>query len=67
MAKLGVANEEADETVYWLQFIAGTALGSGLDPRALQAEARELRAIIATSYATARRKLDATSKSKRKP
>lgn len=53
---LGVANEEADETVFWLEHLAGTALGSGFNPQPLQSEARELRAIIARSYATAKRR-----------
>ena len=55
VAKLGLANEEADESVYWLEFIARTVLGSGLELAALRGEAGELRAIIAKSYATARR------------
>ena len=54
-SKLGIANEEADETVYWLDYIANTALGRGLDLLPLQREAKELRNIIAASYATARR------------
>jgi four helix bundle protein len=52
---LGVANEEADETVYWLDYIENTGLGAGLDLAPLRREAIELRAIIAASYATARR------------
>ena len=55
VAKLGVANEESDETVYWLEYIAGTKLRAGLDLPPLMQEASELRAIIAASYATARR------------
>ena len=55
VAKLGVANEEADETVFWLEHIGSTSLGNGLKIDALQSEAKELRAIIARSYATARR------------
>ena len=54
-AKLGVANEEADETVFWLEFIGNSGLDHDLDLAALQQEAKELRAIIAASYATARR------------
>jgi four helix bundle protein len=54
-AKLGIANEEADETVYWLDYIVNTGLEHGLDLPPLQKEAREVRAIIAASYATARR------------
>src|SRR5918995_485665 len=35
-SKLGIANEEADETVYWLDYIANTGLGNGLDLLPLQ-------------------------------
>jgi four helix bundle protein len=56
VSKLGIANEEADESVYWLEHIAGTALGNGFDLKSLEREARELRAIIARSYATAKRR-----------
>jgi four helix bundle protein len=56
VAKLGVANEEADETVFWLEHVAGTVLGTGFNLQPLQSEARELRAIIARSYATAKRR-----------
>jgi four helix bundle protein len=54
VSKLGIANEEADEAVYWLDHIANTAVGAALDLTALHKEACELRAIIARSYATAR-------------
>jgi four helix bundle protein len=56
LSKLGIANEEADESVYWLEHIAGTALGNGFNLKSLEREARELRAIIARSYATAKRR-----------
>jgi four helix bundle protein len=53
IAKLGTVNEEADEAVYWLEYLARTGLifkglGDLLD------EARQLRAIFAASYGTAR-------------
>lgn len=47
--------EEADETVYWLEFAARVGLGDEAVADELLAEARELRAIFAASYATARR------------
>jgi four helix bundle protein len=56
-AKLGLANGEADETVYWLDFIANTNLGAGLDLLPLQRAAKEIRPIIAASHPTARRNL----------
>jgi four helix bundle protein len=58
-AKLGVANEEVDECVYWLDFAADTGLSAGPALQTLRAEARELRAIISSSYATAKRNLEA--------
>lgn len=53
IAKLGTVNEECDETVYWLEYVARTGmifkgLGDLLD------EAQQLRAIFAASYGTAR-------------
>ena len=53
IAKLGTVNEECDETVYWLEYVARTGmifkgLGGLLD------EAQQLRAIFAASYGTAR-------------
>jgi four helix bundle protein len=66
VAKLGLANEESDECVYWLDFIANTALGQNLDLSALRTEAAELRSIIAKSYATARQNRD-TSRARKPP
>ena len=56
VSKLGLANEESDEAVFWLEHIGSTSLGLGLAIEGLQSEAKELRAIIARSYATARRR-----------
>lgn len=56
VAKLGVVNEESDEAVYWLEFIGNTALAMGDELKLLQVESRELRAIFAASYGTARRR-----------
>lgn len=55
VSKLGIVVEEADETVYWLEFAARVGLGDEAVADELLAEARELRAIFAASYATARR------------
>lgn len=53
ISKLGTVVEESDETVYWLEYLArsGTIFAGHDD---LLDEARELRAIFATSLATAR-------------
>jgi four helix bundle protein len=58
VAKLGVVNEEADEAVFWFEYIRGTKLALGLEHDRLEEESRALRAIFAASYATARRNLD---------
>ena len=54
IAKLGIANEETDEVVYWLEFFRSTALGDQATVEALLQEARELRAILAASCRTAK-------------
>lgn len=54
-AKLAVVVEEADEAVYWFEFLARVGLGEPVVTARLVAEARELRAIFAASCATARR------------
>jgi len=56
VAKLGVVNEESDEAVYWLEFVGNAALAAGPELERLLQESRELRAIFASSYATARRR-----------
>jgi four helix bundle protein len=55
IAKLGIVNEEADEAVYWLEFMRDMQLGEAVTLDTLLREAKELRAIFATSHATARR------------
>lgn len=56
VAKLGTVNEEADEAVYWIELMQqGHAADSAmLSP--LLVEAKELRAVFAASYRTARRR-----------
>jgi hypothetical protein len=48
-------NEEADEAVYWLEFIRNVQLAEPVKVDDLLCEARQLRAIFATSCDTARR------------
>jgi four helix bundle protein len=55
VAKLGVVNEEADEAVYWLELMRDGNVGDRREVGLLLPEAKELRAIFAASYATARR------------
>ena len=55
IAKLGVAVEESDETVGWLQRIVKSRYASESQIAEFLGEAKQLRAILAASYATARR------------
>jgi four helix bundle protein len=55
IAKLGVVAEEADEAVHWLEYTAASRLADQQRIEPLMAEAIELRAIFAASYATSRR------------
>ena len=54
-AKLGVAAEEADETVFWIQMLIESGTATGRHASTMLDEARQLRAIIAASAKTARR------------
>ena len=54
IAKLGVVVEESDEAVYWLELIGKSGLLSEPDVAELLDEAKQLRAMFATSYGTAR-------------
>jgi len=55
VSKLAVVVEESDEAVYWLEFVQGSKLDQSPASMRLLAEAKELRAIFAASYATSRR------------
>jgi four helix bundle protein len=54
IAKLGIVAEEADEAVYWLEFLWSVGLGDAPTVERLMAEAKELRAIFASACRTAR-------------
>jgi four helix bundle protein len=58
-AKTHIVLEEVDESVLWLE-IAAAIEPAHSDTRVLLSEARELRAIFARSYATARRRVPQT-------
>lgn len=53
-AKLGIVNEEADETVFWLELMMDTAVLPPRRMKPLYNEARELAAIFTAAYRTAR-------------
>jgi four helix bundle protein len=46
--KVGIAEKEASETVYWLEICEAAPLGEGPEVRALLKEAREITAIVTT-------------------
>jgi four helix bundle protein len=52
-AKLGIALEEADESVFWLLFTQRSKLNDSETVKNLSAEANELLAVIAASVRTA--------------
>jgi len=63
IAKLGVVEEEADESAFWLELIIDTALLSAARVRPLLIEAGEIVAMMASSKKTATRLQIASRKS----
>jgi four helix bundle protein len=54
ISKLGVVVEEADETVFWLEFLADTGIVSATKLRDLLNEANQLLLIFSASRSTAK-------------
>jgi four helix bundle protein len=63
-AKLGTVREESDESLFWLLFIDAVRLGT-LRSRQLTVEAKELAAIFAAAYRTAKQRLRKIQREKR--
>lgn len=63
IAKLGVVEEEADESAFWLELIVETDLLSDAKVKALLVEAGEIVAIMASSKKTAAKSQIANRKS----
>ena len=55
IAKMGIVEEEADETLFWLELLEESGLVSVAKLTAIKQEANELIAITVTSIKTARR------------
>jgi four helix bundle protein len=55
VAKLGIVEEECDETIYWMQMVVELKLLKAARLAKLLAEANELLAIVVASIKTARR------------
>jgi four helix bundle protein len=54
IAKLGVAEDEAAESVMWLMLVLQSALRTDLETKDLLGEGREITAILSKSHKTAR-------------
>jgi four helix bundle protein len=60
ISRLAVALDEADESEYWLSRIQESGITAGDELEWLAGESRELRAVLSTSVATARRNYQAS-------
>jgi four helix bundle protein len=58
IAKLGIAEEECDETVFWLEMILEADLAMQDQTHEIKQEASEILAIIVSSIKTAKKKLE---------
>lgn len=54
ISRLGVAEDEAAESVLWLMLIAQSGIRDDAEARSLLAEAREITAILSASHKTAK-------------
>ena len=57
IAKMGIVEEEGDETLYWIDMLIELELVSGTSCKELRAEANEILAIVVASIRTARRNI----------
>lgn len=57
ISKITVAEEEADESCYWLELLSGSGIGDNLSLIYLIKEAKELTAILTASGRTAKLKI----------
>lgn len=64
IAKLGIVEEECDETIYWIDLAVATDCISQVKIAALRQEANELLAITVASIKTARQRTGRTSASR---
>jgi four helix bundle protein len=65
VSKLGVAVDEADETVGWLEVMRDSSFAPEDRVTPLLKEAIELRAILASSHKTSKRNLDVLERNKK--
>jgi four helix bundle protein len=57
IAKMGIVEEECDETLYWIDMLIELEVVSGTSCKELRAEANEILAIVVASLRTARRNI----------
>jgi four helix bundle protein len=55
VSKMGVVEEEADETIFWLELLAETGISNSADLSSLSKECNEILAIAVSSIRTARK------------
>ena len=55
IAKMGIVEEEIDESIYWMELLVESGIISSKDTEALMKEADELLAITVSSIKTARK------------
>ena len=55
VAKMGIVEEEADETVYWIEMLVGAGLVAEERVADLKDEANQILAMVVSSIKTARR------------
>jgi len=67
IAKLGVAVDEADESVLWLTTIVQSGLRADRETKSLLGEGAEIRAILAKSHKTARENRRQRARARRAP
>jgi four helix bundle protein len=67
IAKLGVAVDEADESVLWLTTVVQSGIRTDLETKSLLGEGREIRAILSKSHKTARENRRRKTRAKRAP
>ena len=65
IAKLGVAVDEAEESVLWLTVFIQGGIHNDLDAKNLLGEGREIRAILSASHRTARKNRQERARKKR--
>lgn len=58
IAKLGIAEEECDETIFWLEMVLEAGLASSEETQPIKQEASEILAIIVSSIKTAKNNLN---------